>query len=73
MNFQIWKILDDLFQLRRVVDIQGQTAVNFENLAVQLGLEGDFARQVIFDVKVKEASTGRIQNATATYPMFRHK
>ena len=27
----------------------------------------------MFDVKVKEASTGRIQNATATYPMFRHK
>ena len=59
--------------LRRVVDVRGEVAINFEDLATQLGLEEDFARQVVFDVKVKEASTGRIQNATATYHMFRHK
>ena len=38
-----------------------------------LGLKEDFTRQVVFDVKVKEATTGRIQNATATYNMFRHQ
>ena len=60
--------------LRRVVDLEGgEVAVAFEDLATQLGLEEDFARQVVFDVKVKETSTGRIQNATGTYHMFRHK
>ena len=60
-------------QLRRVVNIQGKEEVAFENLAAQLGLEEDFARQVVFDIKVKEATTGRIQNVTATYNMYRHK
>ena len=60
-------------QLRRVVKIQGKKEVAFENLATQLGLEEDFARQVVFDIKVKEANTGRIQNVTATYNMYRHK
>ena len=60
-------------QLRRVVNIQGREEVAFENLAAQLGLEEDFARQVVFDIKVKEANTGRIQNVTATYNMYRHK
>ena len=54
-------------QLRRVVNIQGREEVAFENLAAQLGLEEDFARQVVFDIKVKEANTGRIQNVT-TFP-----
>ena len=60
-------------QLRRVVDIQGKEEVVFEDLAAQLGLEEDFARQVVFDIKVKEATTGRIQNVTRTYNMYRHK
>ena len=55
------------------MDIQGRVEVPFENLAAQLGLEEDFARHVVFDVKVKEASTGRIQNLTTTYNMFRHQ
>ncbi len=60
-------------QLRRVVQIQGRAELNFENLATQLGLEEVFATQVVFDVKVKEASTGRIQNLTRTYNMYRHQ
>ena len=59
-------------QVRRVVDVQGAVEVPFENLAAQLGLEEDFAREVVFDVKVKETSTGRIQNATKIYNMYRH-
>ena len=42
-------------------------------MAAQLGLEKDFARQVVFDIKVKEATTGRIQNVTKTYNMYKHK
>ena len=61
------------WQLRRVVNIQGKEEVVFEDLAAQLGLEEDFARRVVFDIKVKEATTGRIQNVTRTYNMYRHK
>ena len=56
-----------------VVDIVGQVSVPFESLATQLGLEKDFARQAVFDVKVKEASTERIQNVTKVYNMYRHE
>ena len=56
-----------------MVNIQGKEEVIFEDLAAQLGLEEDFARQVVFDIKVKEAITGRIQNVTRTYNMYRHK
>lgn len=55
------------------MDIVGQVSVPFESLATQLGLEKDFARQVVFDVKVKEASTERIQNVTKVYNMYRHE
>lgn len=60
------------FQLRKVVSLQGRVEMPFENLATQLGLEKDFDRQVVFDVKVKEAGTGRIQNVTRIYHMYRH-
>ena len=62
------------FKVRVVVDIVGgQVSVPFESLATQLGLERDFERQVVFDVKVKETSTERIQNVTKIYNMYKHK
>ena len=61
-----------LAQVRRVVDIAGQVDVEFDKLASELSLTEDFARQVVFDVKVKEADTGRIENNTALYTMFKY-
>ena len=55
------------------MDIQGQVEVEIEDLASLLGLKEDFARQVVFDVKVKEMSTGRIQNTTEIYNMYKYK
>ncbi len=59
--------------VRRVVEIQGKVEVEFEDLASQLSLNEDYARQVVFDVKVKEMSTGRIQNDTKIYNMYKYK
>ena len=62
-----------LSQVRRVVDIAGFVDVEFDKLASDLLLTEDYARQVVFDVKVKEADTGRIENNTALYTMFKYR
>ena len=59
--------------LRRVVDIAGYVDIEFDKLASELLLTEDYARQVVFDVKVKEADTGRIENNTAVYTMFKYR
>ena len=59
--------------LRRVVDIAGQIDVEFKELAKQLTLNKDYARQIVFDVQVKEDNTDRIENNTAVYTMFKYK
>ena len=60
-------------QVRRVVDIAGFVDVEFDKLASDLLLTEDYARQVVFDVKVKESDTGRIENNTALYTMFKYR
>ena len=47
--------------------------IEFDKLASELLLTEDYARQVVFDVKVKEADTGRIENNTAVYTMFKYR
>ena len=50
-----------IFQIRKVVDISGRVEVAFDNLGRDLGLSEDYNRQVVFDVRVKEEHTERIQ------------
>ena len=50
-----------IFQIRKVVDISGRVEVAFDNLGRDLGLSEDYSRQVVFDVRVKEEHTERIQ------------
>ena len=59
--------------VRRVVDIAGQIDVEFKELAKDLALNQDFARQIVFDVQVKEDNTERIENNTAVYTMFKYQ
>ena len=58
--------------VRRVVDIAGEIDVEFKNLAKDLILNQDYARQIVFDVQVKEANTERIENNTAVYSMYKY-
>ena len=58
---------------RRVVDIAGQIDVEFKELAKDLALSQDYARQIVFDVQVKEDNTERIENNTAVYTMFKYQ
>ena len=46
------------------MDIAGQIDVEFKELAKDLALNQDFARQIVFDVQVKEDNTERIENNT---------
>jgi hypothetical protein len=39
--------------VRRVVDIDGKVDVTFDNLAKELSLNDDFAREVVFDVQAR--------------------
>ena len=55
-----------------MVDIAGQIDVPFKGLAKELLLNQDFARQIVFDVQVKEDNTERIENNTAVYTMFKY-
>ena len=59
--------------VRRVVAIAGQIDVEFKDLAKDLALNQDYARQIVFDVQVKESNTERIENNTAVYTMFKYK
>ena len=38
--------------VRRVIDIDGKVDVTFDNIAKELNLNDDFAREVVFDVQV---------------------
>ncbi|CAG0923214.1 unnamed protein product, partial [Notodromas monacha] len=51
--------------LHKVASIDGRTTVKF-NLAEELKLTDDFQREILFDVTVEEALTGRRQNTSGT-------
>ena len=58
--------------LRKVVDISGSVDVEFD-LAKELGLSDEYAREVVFDVRVKEDLTERIQNNTASVVLYKYE
>lgn len=55
--------------VRRVVDISGKVDVEFD-LARELSLSDDFAREIVFDVHVKEDLTERIQGRKEGLPQI---
>ncbi len=58
--------------LRKVVDISGSVDVEFD-LAKELGLSDDYAREIVFDVHVKEDLTERVQNNTASVVLYKYE
>ncbi len=56
---------------RRVVDIDGTAEIKV-NVAKELNLSDDYAREIVFDVQVKEELTERIQNNTASLLMYKY-
>ncbi|CAG0914373.1 unnamed protein product [Notodromas monacha] len=57
--------------LHKVASIDGRTTVKF-NLAEELKLTDDFQREILFDVTVEEALTGRRQNTSGTVKLFKY-
>ena len=55
-----------------MVDISGSVDVEFD-LAKELGLSDEYAREVVFDVRVKEDLTERIQNNTASVVLYKYE
>eukprot|EP00094_Tigriopus_californicus_P007480 TCALIF_07202-PA protein Name:"Similar to CUBN Cubilin (Canis familiaris)" AED:0.20 eAED:0.21 QI:0/0.76/0.57/0.97/0.85/0.88/35/0/3998 len=57
--------------IRRIIDINGQVDLTLD-LAKELKLKDDFAREIVFSVQVKEDLTERVQNNTASMFLYKH-
>ena len=57
--------------LRQVVDISGKVDVEFD-LAKELKLGDDYAKEIVFDVVVEEDKTQRRQNNTNSLTLFKY-
>merc|ERR1719334_524294 len=57
--------------LRQVIDISGKVDVEFE-LAKELRLTDDYAKEIVFDVVVEEDKTQRRQNNTNSLTLFKY-
>ncbi len=56
---------------RKVIAIDGSAEFKM-NVAKELQLSDDYAREIVFDVQVKEELTDRIQNNTASMLLYKH-
>ena len=57
--------------LRQVIDISGKVDVEFE-LAKELRLTDDYAKEIVFDVVVEEEKTQRRQNNTNSLTLYKY-
>jgi len=58
--------------LRQVIDISGKVDVEFE-LAKELRLADDYAKEIVFDVVVEEDKTQRRQNNTNSLTLYKYE